>query len=213
MSIYHRYGQGNATTGQSFVLNEDNLEEYSRMCEAFHSELSWVRSMISLEKRLAQPTPDDELLYTPEFIQRRLEKLKLKHDWTDTSREYLRIQQELEKVNSEISVVFPQVMTEGMATKELSDRMEELNDQRIVLEDESIKLYAKKYKDLKENLPKIFFMILEGVDMDTVRMCFAKFKMVLHGRISANAATEQLMNNSIERYNLPKNMYDHLKKK
>lgn len=212
MSIYHRYAQGSVEKNQEFQLNEDNIHDYMRMCEDLNNELSWVRSMISLQNRLDAPTADDELLYTPEFIEKRLASLKKKYDWDDTSREYLRIQEELDKVNREVSVVFPQVMNEATATAELNARMEELNDKRIELEDASVELYAKKYDQLKKNLPKIFFMIVEGIDFETVKMCFSKFKMVLSGRVSAQLATEQLMSSSISKYNLPSNIYDHLKK-
>lgn len=212
MSIYHRYAQGAVDRNTNFVLNEDNIHEYINMCENLNRELSWVKSMISLQNRIDNPSADDELLYTPEFIQKRLTSLQSKYDWDDTSREYLRIEKQLDKVNQEISIVFPQVMSEATATAELNQRMEELNEQRITLEDECINIYATKYSALKDNLPKIFYMIMEGVDFETVRTCFAKFKMVISGRVTAQKATEQLMTNSIRKYNLPNNIYDHLKK-
>lgn len=212
MSFYHRNAMGDATTSAGFTLDADNIDTYRDLSLRMHKELAMVKSMVSLEARQAKPDPDDAL-YTPEFIASRLSKLQ--RNWPKDKPyldEYKALYLQLCRTNAEIDVVFPQAMAES-ATQEISQKMEELNDRRIELEDKITTVLSDEFSVLKESLPKIYFMILEGVDISTMEMCFKQMKMVLSGSVSADNAVQHMMQTSIRKYNLPENIYDHMKKK
>lgn len=210
MSIYHRYAQGKAKTNNAFVLDDTNIDRFQRLCEGMHTDLSWIKSMISLEKRQQRGDYDDAL-YTQEFVESRLRKLRAKRQLTQHLERYKVLRLEQEEVNERVDVVFPQAMNEN-STPEIHQEMESLNDRRIACEDAMVELLKEPYGELFENLPKLFFMILEGVDIETVNMCFTQMKRVLTGAAAPQQAMNTMMNTTIKKYNLPSNIYDHLKK-
>ena len=74
-----------------------------------------------------------------------------------------------------------------------------------------MQIFRDKYSELCNDLPKIFYMILDGGDINTVKSCFSQMRMVLSGKVSVDAATENLMKESSKRYNLPSGFWDPLK--
>jgi predicted AAA+ superfamily ATPase len=81
------------------------------------------------------------------------------------------------------------------------------------LEDELVKLYQETYPLLYEVLPKIFYLLIDGVDIKTIESCFAKLKQVLSGQISTKSAENALMAESSEKYKLPTGFWDPMIKK
>ena len=219
MSYYHRNAMGDAKTRDGFALTADNIDEFTTLCMRMYEEINLVNSILSLEEKQRNPDPND-FLYTPEFIGARIAKLLERYHDTikrsDTGSEhylvlYRKLNTELNQVNSDITVALPVALSEA-ATQADSDRMEKLNNQRIALEDQIVAVLSTEFQEVKECLPKIYYMIIEGVDRTTLETCFMQMKRVLTGQTSAEDAMGALMDQSIKRYNLPSGVYDHLTK-
>ena len=208
---------GEAKTREGFALTADNIDEYTALCMRMFEELNLVNSILSLEEKERKPDQND-FLYTPEFIAARKAKLTARFEATTgaaSSSHYLvnyrTLNTQLNEVNAHIAVALPAALSE-QATQADSDRMEELNNKRVALEDQIVEVLSTEFREVKECLPKIYYMIIEGVDRTTLETCFLQMKRVLSGQTSADDAMGALMKQSIKRYNLPAGVYDHLTK-
>jgi hypothetical protein len=215
MSFYQRHTKDLPASTPGFKLDEDNIIYYRQQCVKMDADLRLLKSLAEVKAKLADPSKQD-YLYTPEYLQRRLEKLQKQLAETETGIDWTHFsdkKQELDTINEESKNVFPQVMDKELGKDPaIHERMSYLNDRRKELEDQLLDIAAQSYQDLRANLPKIYFMIFEGVDMDTVLRCFDNMIKVLHNRVSVDAAAEDLMDFSQKKYNLPSSMYDPIRK-
>lgn len=215
MSLYERHAKGDIKRGK-FKLTMDNIDTYHNHAVDVADTRKWIHNLASLLAKQAcyeRGEAIDDELYTEEYVRARLAKLKKKREWDDMYERLLHIDQELTKTNEEIGVVFPLVMdkVEGLK-QENRDRMNELHDRRIELEDEMESIYAQKYADFKEGLPKIYYMLVDGGgDINTVTSCFRQMKDVLLNKVSSGQAVEQLKKESTEKYKLPSGVWETLK--
>lgn len=212
MSIYKRYGQ--APIEMSTPLTLENLDRYLDYAVQMDTEVSVLNSIANLEMKLDVADSSDDVLYTREYLESRIQKLKsrMDKDSEETRNKIAEVKTKLAKVNAEISQLRPIVFDKELGKNvEHHIRMSELDDERLELEDAYVQIFRDKYKDLCTDLPKIFYMILDGGDINTVKSCFSQMRMVLSGKVSVDKATEQLMNESSKRYNLPAGFWDPLK--
>jgi RNase P/RNase MRP subunit POP5 len=213
MSIYERYGTGEVKK-QNFKLTKDNILFYKDETQKMDKELKNLRSYLEITKKLQLDPEERDPLFTEEYLKRRLEKISENLVIDEIYQNYIDTSEELDKVNAEIKVVFPQVMDKKLGRNpEIHDKMSELNDRRKELEDQIVNILSQKFGDLRRNLPKIFFLVLDGVDMETVNRCFSNMISVLYGDITTEEAAESLMKFSEQKYNLPTNMFDPIRKK
>lgn len=213
MSLYQRYANGAVKSSDSgFKLDSENIGYYLSLCDKLDNEIRTLKSYIDIQTRLDNPSLQD-YLYTPEYLNTRMTKLKSQITIDNDLQSYIESKKELDAVNEELKVVFPKVMDKTLGRDpEIQQRMSYLNDRRKQLEDKQVSIISAKYADLRNNLPKIFFMILEGVDMDTVHKCFNTMANVLMNRISAEEGAEGIMKFSEQKYNLPPSIYDPIRK-
>jgi hypothetical protein len=211
MTLYRKHAQGPAIKGD-FTLSYDNIEQYHRMAQQMDDEVRWTKNLINLRNKLDHPEENTDSLYTPEYLARRIAKLEAMRPITEDTKEHIRVTQELTELQKEINKTTPLVFdkVEGQ-NPEHHERMSELNDKWNALEEQRNNIYGRKYPELKEHLPKIYYMILEGVDMDTVNSCFNKMKSVLSGSLTSEEAANRLMKESETKYNLPKTLYDPIR--
>ena len=208
-----RNAQGPVVKGD-FNLTGDNIDEYHQYAIDLDANVRWINSMISLQYKLDHIDEIDDDFYTEEYLKDRLEKLKTKGTFDETAEKVFKVKAELHDVNKEIDKVRPLVFDEVEGTKpENHERMSNLDDRRKELEEQLCQVYADKYPLLKQNLSKIFYMIVEGCDIDTVRSCFRNMRMVLVEGMSTEEAANNLMKESEYKYNLPKGIYDPIRKK
>jgi len=213
MSLYQRYAQGDAKKNGTFKLTKDNIGFYRDQSDKMDEELRRLKSYIEIKDKLDNPEKQD-YLYTPDYLNRRMTKLQTQLVIDEKSKLYMNIKSELDGVNAEIKIVFPQVMDkETGKNPEIHEKMSDLNDKRKELEDDMVNAFADKYRDLHDNLSKIFFMILEGVDMETVQRCFRNMTAILSEQMSVDEGAEDMMSFSETKYNLPSTMYDPIRGK
>lgn len=212
MSLYQRYAGGEVKK-TSFTLTKDNIGFYRDQCNKMDEELRNLRSYIEIVDKLNNADKQD-YLFTPEYLNRRLEKLQSRLVLDENSEKFIEAKKELDSVNDEIKIVFPQAMDKELGKDPaIHERMSVLNDRRKELEDEMVEVFSQKYRDLRANLPKIFLMIIEGVDMETVGRCFSNMTAVLSDEISIEEGAEDMMRFSEAKYNLPSTMYDPIRNK
>lgn len=213
MSLYSRYAQGDVTKTK-FKLTSQNITEYRDQANEMNDELRWIKTLLSVRDKLNDPEKQDDILYTPEYLRRRLDKLEKMRTIDETTSKYIEIKAALDKTNDEISIVFPKAIDKDEGNNpEIQNRMSELNDKRKELENDLDSVFGQKYEKLKKNMPKVYYMILESVDMNMVNSCFNKMISVLAQNLSPDEAANQLMDESISRYKLPKTMYDPIRTK
>lgn len=212
MSLYRRYTKDLPAATAGFKLDANNIGHYRQLSISMDESLRNLKSYIEVLERLEDKSKQD-YLYTPEYLQGRLEKLRTRIVIDQANEKYIAAKKELDQVNEEIKVVLPQVMDKVTGRDPvLHERMSVLNDRGKELEDTLVNIITERYPELRANLPRIFFMILDGVDMETVRLCFDNMTKVLHNTLSVNSAAEDLMDFSQRKYNLPKSMYDPIRK-
>lgn len=212
MGLYRRYTKDLPAGDDGFKLDADNIGLYRQYCISMDGELRSLKSYIEVLERLDDVSKQD-YLYTPEYLQGRLEKLRNKITIDGDSERYISTKKELDQVNEEIRVVLPQVMDKVTGRDPaLHERMSVLNDRCKQLEDTLVELISRKYPELRTNLPRIFFMILDGVDMETVLRCFDNMSKILGGTLTVEGGAEDLMDFTQRKYNLPKTMYDPIRK-
>jgi hypothetical protein len=205
-----RHAQGEPIKGD-FELTRDNIDEYLNYAVKMDTQIRKLNMVNDLKYKLEHLDSIDDELYTEDYLKRRLDKIMTELD-TDTYREITELKQQLLLVNKDIDVVRPLVfdMEEGKKPENHA-RMSDLDDNRKRLEEEINDYYGRKFPKLKEHLPKVYYMVLEGVDMDTVKMCFRKMKMVLTDQITTEDAANDLMDASTTKYNLPTSIYDPIR--
>jgi hypothetical protein len=207
MSLYRKYAQGDAVK-TNFNLTLANIDEYIFMSNSMNDELKLVKSLLNLYKKRENNSPD----YSQEYINTRINALESKIANMDEMQSQIKIEQELIFLDSEIDKVRPLVFDKEEGKKqEHHERMTSLTERYSVVEEEKNNIYGVKYVKLKANLPKIYYMILEGVDINTVNSCFANMKKVLSGAITSEDAADKLMDESTRKYNLPKTLYDPIR--
>jgi hypothetical protein len=214
MSLYQRYtSKPESIAASGFKLDSENISYYLSLCDKLDQELKTLKSYIDIEDKLENPEKQD-YLYTPEYLNARMAKLKPQMTFDDNMTNYISRKKELDRVNTEIKVVFPKVMDKDLGRDPLlHQQMSGLNDRRKQLEDEMVSIISSKYQELRDNLPKIFFMIFEGVDMDTVHRCFNNMASVLRNGMSVEEGAEDLMKFSEKKYGLPSSLYDPIRGK
>ncbi len=211
MTLYRKYAQGAPVKGD-FSLTYENVDKYHQLSQQMDEEIRWLKTVINLRKKLANPEDTADSLYTPEYIQRRLAKLEAQRTITEDMNTCIKIAEELAQIDQQMSVLRPLVFDKVEGQKvEHHERMSDLHDRFTALEEQQNDIYGSKYPDLKKNLPKIYYMILEGVDMETIDSCFTKMKSVLSGMLTAEEAANKLMDESQKKYNLPSTLYDPIR--
>jgi hypothetical protein len=211
MTLYRKHAQGETVKGD-FTLSVENIDMYHRMSQKMDDEVRWTKTLINLRHKRDHPESITDNLYTPEYIARRIVKLEAMRPIDDDVREHLQVSQDLTEVEKELDIVKPLVFDKVEGQKaENHERMSDLNDRWNALQEQRNDIYSRKYGQLRDHLPKIYYMILEGVDMDTVNSCFNKMKSVLTGSLSAEDAANRLMTESETKYNLPKTIYDPIR--
>lgn len=212
MSLYRRYAQGEPDKS-NFVLSIDNIDRYLKYAEDLHQEIIGINQMTDLQYKLEHIAELDDELYTEEYIRRRIEKLSPNIQHIDLCN-IQQIKADLLTVNKEIEQVRPLVFDKIEGQKESNHiKMSELDDRRKELEDKIDEFYGSRYAELKKNLKKIYYMIIDGVDISTVQSCFMQMKQVLLNKITTEEAVGALMDESSTKYNLPSTIWDPIRSK
>jgi len=212
-SLYRTHAQCDAKKGD-FNLTIQNIDDYLSYSLQMFNDIKWLNSYMNLKYKLNNPDKIDDELYTEEYLKRRLEKVKNEREIDENVTKILEIRNDLHNVNIEIDQVRPLVFDKIEGEKiEHHERMSYLDDQRRKLEEDINEYYGEKYPKLQKDLPKIYYMIIDGVDISTVVSCFRKMKMVLMNEITAEKAAEKLMDESTEKYNLPTKIWDPIKRR
>ena len=210
MSLYRKYAQGEAVK-TNFNLTLSNIDEYIFMSNLMNDELRSIKTLLSLYKKRENPNPD----YSEEYINTRINSIEsnvFKVFDKDEMQARIKVEQELIFLEAEMDKMRPLVFDQEEGKKpEHHEKMSSLSDRYTLVEEEKNTLYGIKYLNLKTNLPKIYYMILEGVDINTVNSCFANMKKVLSGDITTEKAADSLMDESTRKYNLPKTIYDPIR--
>uniref|UniRef100_A0A6C0J7S8 Uncharacterized protein n=1 Tax=viral metagenome TaxID=1070528 RepID=A0A6C0J7S8_9ZZZZ len=212
MSFYKRY-TSEKVTKTDFTLDKNNISFYREQCNDMDNVMRWTKSYLEIKSKLDN-IDEQDYLFTPEYLKRRMDKLNKQHDLDDNILAYIDIKKQLDTVNLEIQCIFPTVMDKELGKNpKVHEEMSELNDKRKALEDNMIEVYTLRYPDLRKNLRDIFFMILDGVDMETVNKCFDNMISVLGNKMTTDEAANDLMDHSQTKYNLPETLYDPLRAK
>ncbi len=211
MSLYRRHAQGTPVKGD-FTLTVDNIDQYLQYALDMNEEIVWLNHLADLHYKLAHLDTLDDELYTEEYLRRRLATLENKRDMSDDLKHIQDIKARLAEVQKEISIMRPLVFDkeEGKKT-EHHVKMSELDDRRKLLEEEINDFYGQKYPNLRQNLPKVYYMIIDGCDIGTVRSCFTQMKQVLLGKKTSEQAAGALMDESSSKYNLPSTIWDPIR--
>jgi hypothetical protein len=220
MSIYQRLGQGPFTPSKK-KITAANVDQYYTMAANMDAEIKWVDSYVSLVEKL-KPGAEvvegaegaKEAAYSPEYVQARLAKLKTDPIAGSKNADLIDVKTRLKEVVSSMKAQLPIVMDKTLGSDVAEhQKMSDMDDERKRLEDALVEGYRKRYPLLHEVLPKVFYLLVDGCDMATVQSCFTQLKKVLTGEITSQNATSTLMNESTERYNLPKGFWDVKKEK
>lgn len=216
MSLYRRYAQGAPEKVSDFTLTEDNIDQYLKYALDMNDDINWLNHMSDLQYKLEHVNELDDELYTREYIERRIEKVRAKRSDADADslEEMKKIKGDLFHVNKEIDKVRPLVFDKVEGQKEEHHvRMSELDDRRKELEDQVDEFYGQRYPNLKKNMKKIYYIIVDGVDINTVQSCFMQMKQVLLNNKTPEEATNELMDESTSKYNLPSTIWDPIRSK
>ncbi len=210
-----KHAQGLVVKGD-FTLTGDNIDEYEKYAVNLDADLRWINSYIDLQYKLDHLAELNDELYTEAYLKGRLEKLKAQRQCDiscdEMAQKLIAAKAELVRINKEIDTVRPLVFHPEEGKKpEHHERMSDLDDRRKQAENLIAEICAEKYPLLKANLLKIFYMIVEGCEIETVRSCFRQMKLVLVYGLSTEEASSVLMKESIDRYNLPKGIWDPIK--
>lgn len=211
MSLYRKHAQEAPVKGD-FVLTKDNIDQYLKYALDMNDEINWLSHIIDLQYKLDHIDELDDELYTEGYLKRRLEKVQGKREMGDDLKQLQDIKHRLAVVNKEIEQVRPLVFDKEEGKKEEHHiRMSELDDNRKALEEEVNDFYGQKYPNLKKDLPKVYYMIIDGCDISTVQSCFMQMKHVLQGKKTSEQAANELMNESTAKYNLPSTIWDPIR--
>lgn len=211
MSLYRKHAQGEPVKSD-FELTVDNIDEYLQYSLDMNDEIHWIDHVSDIQYKLDHIDELDDELYTETYLKRRLEKVRGGRDMSEDLRQVQDIKRRLAAVNKEIEQVRPLVFDKEEGKKEEHHiRMSDLDDKRKELEEEINDFYGQKYPNLKKNLPKVYYMIIDGCDIDTVKSCFRRMKQVLNGEKTSEQAASALMDESSAKYNLPSTIWDPIR--
>jgi hypothetical protein len=212
MSIYHRYGKG-PFEPSPVQLTLENMEEYYQEAVTMDAELKWMDSLNGLKRRVNNKNEEANKLFPKEYLIARLEKIQSDPLISKIPEEIIKLKDELSGINVAMKQQLAVVLDKEMGTNPLEHKkMSELDDRRKNVEDELHNWYKITYEKIYHVLPKIFYLIIDGCDIETVKNCFAQLQKVLSGQITAKSATDNLMAESSEKYNLPKGFWDPMLK-
>ena len=212
-TLYKTHAQGDVVK-TDFTLDAHNIDEYTSYAINMQSDIKWLGNIINLQHKLKHLDEVDDELYTKEYLMRRLEKVKSERNMTKEIDTLFKIKEELYYVNKDIDVVRPLVFhPEEGKKEEHHQRLSSLDEKRVALEEQINSFYGERYPNLKKNLPKVYYMIIDGCDIETVVSCFHKMKMVLTNQLTSEQAANSLMNESSTKYNLPQTIWDPIRKK
>jgi hypothetical protein len=207
-----KHAQGDVVKSDEFTLDKDNIDQYLEFAVKMDAEIKWLNSINDLQYKLAHPETINDELYTEAYLERRLEKVKQQRPMTDDVETVCQLKGQLSDVNKEIDQVRPLVFDKEEGKKpENHERMSDLDDKRKQFEKDIDDFYGNKYPNLKKNMLKIYYMILEGCDIGTVISCFRQMKEVLLNNKTSEEAANVLMDESTSKYNLPNTMYDPIR--
>ena len=210
MSIYHRYGKG-PFTPSPVKLSLENMEEYFTEALNMDTELKWMDSLNGLKNRVNNT--ESNPLFPKEYLMARLEKVQADPLISKIPDMIIKWKGELSGINIAMKQQLTVVLDKELGKNPLEhQKMSELDDRRKSVEDDLHNWYKLTYAKLYQVLPKIFYLIIDGCDIETVKSCFAQLQQVLSGQITAKSATDNLMTESSEKYNLPKGFWDPMLK-
>lgn len=208
MSWYQRHISSDvADTG--FRFTEENFEEHYQASIQMSEDVRWIKNIVDIRYKLQHPETIDDSLYTVEYLEMRLKKIQQQKTPTAELETIIKLTDELSEVNRNIDIMKPVVFDPVEGTKpENHEKMSVLDDKRQELEDSIADTYASIYPSLLTNLPKIFGLIMECVDIDTLKNCFRQMRLVMSKTTTHDEGFTKLMNDSIERYKLPKGFWN-----
>ena len=210
MSIYHRYGKG-PFEPSPVKLTLENMEEYYTEAVNMDVELKWMDSLNGLKQRIT--STETNPLFPREYLLARLEKVQSDPLSTKIPEAMVNLKGELIFINAAMKQQLAIVLDKELGKNPVEhQKMSELDDRRKKVEDELHDWYKFTFAKLYHVLPKIFYLIIDGCDVETVKSCFGQLKKVLTGQITAKSATDNLMTESSEKYNLPKGFLDPMLK-
>jgi len=212
-SLYQRYAQGAPVKG-NFKLSTDNIDQYHHDSLQLNQEVRRVNAICDLKYKLSHMDEVDDELYTKEYLERRLSKLtaEVGSASADAEQEIYDIKEQMFNLKKELDKVRPLVFDKVEGQKpENHERMSQLDDQRKSLEDQLDSYYGRRYPALKEHLPKVYYMIVDGVDIDMITGCFKQMTAVLREEKSSDDAVGELMDESTAKYNLPVGIWDPIR--
>jgi hypothetical protein len=213
MSLYRKHAQSAPVKGE-FSLTKDNIDMYLQYAVGMNEEINWLNHINDIQYKLDHLDELDDELYTESYLKRRMVTIKAQRDMSEDMGVLQDIKNRLSVVNREIEQVRPLVFDKVEGQKEEHHiRMSDLDDKRKLLEEELNDFYGTKYPSLKEHLPKVYYMIIDGCDINTVQSCFMQMKQVLLGNMSSEQAAGVLMDESTIKYNLPSTIWDPIRSK
>jgi hypothetical protein len=208
MSIYRKYAQG-PVKNSDFVLDSNNISEYLAYARNMYDELHHIETLCDLEYKLANQDKVDDELYTPEYLQGRLARLGQSREMTSELSVIKSMKERLYQVNMQIDTLRPIVFDQVRGKDPLvHERMSTLDDERKTLEEDICTAFGARYTALQRDLPKVFYIILDGVDFNNVEQCFAMMRRVLVNGTTYENATAGLAQNASRKYNLPQGFWD-----
>lgn len=210
MSLYNRYAKGEATTEQGFKLTAGNVSYYRDLCEKFHQEITKVKSYLDVCEKIKTHKEGD--LFPLEYLERRKEKLE--KEVPQGYEEYISLVQEKQAIKVEISRVLPLAMDkEKGKDPEIHENLSLLFEKDKKIDERICDSWKKDYGEIHDRLPKIYFMILEGTDIEIVMRCFSHMEKVLRGTMTQEDAMMNLMDQSEKKFNLPPEVFKDMRSK
>lgn len=197
-----------------FRFTQDSFEEYYQDSMKMSDDVRWVKNIVDIQYKLQHPETLDETLYTIEYLETRLKKIQQQKSTTVILDKVIQLTEQLSEVNNGIDEMKPIVFDPVEGTKpENHEKMSCLDDKRKELEDAIADTYASLYPNLYKHLPKVFGLIMECVDVDTLKSCFRQMRLVFSDQRSHDEGFNTLMEESSEKYNLPSGFWDPIVKK
>jgi len=204
MSIYKRFGAGPFVQTDT-KIDLENIDLFYHEAEKMNAQVGLISNVLSLQQKILTGDPD----YSKEYLLNRLEKLRSQAPEGIFKEVLVSQTEKLQKVIAALKVQLPIAMDKvrGRDSAE-QEKMSALDDERIRTEDALVAAYKEQYPLFHEVLPKIFYLIIDGCEFATVSSCFLQLKKVLAGDITSKTATQNLMDESVSRYNLPSGFWN-----